>query len=728
MNKNATIIRGVISALILAICVFWALPLDKKINLGLDLQGGMHLVFRVDTSKLSAKEKPGAQERALEILRNRIDRFGVSEPAIQPQGSDQIIIQLPGITDRERALNIIGQIALLEFKLVEDDPAVLNQITEDHVPEGYELKEYGDLKLLLKEEAELTGKYIVEAYVRIDQMQQPYVALTFNSEGAKVFAEVTSKNVKRRLAIVLDGTVKSIPIINEPIRDGSASITGVDYEEAGDLALVLNAGSLPCPLVSEEERTIGPLLGQDSIRKGVRASVIGATLVAVFMIIYYSSAGIIAVMGLGFTLVFIMGILGYLGSGAIPNVKATLTLPGIAGIILTLGMAVDANVLIFERIREELKIGKSLLFAVDSGFKKALSAILDSNITTIIAAFFLIRFGTGPIKGFGLTLIIGLLGSMFSALVFCKFIFEVLISARIIRKIHMMEFFRARDINFLKVKILCFVISGILVISGLFLFFRKDKQVYGIDFSGGELIEFQFDKAVDVNKLRTSIAEEGVFESSIQRFRNDPRIVLIRVQKDDSDQVYKALEKNFPGQYQFSRQESVGPVVGKELKKKALKAIIFALGGILLYVAIRFRHLSFGLAGVCALFHDVIIAMAFLLFSNRLIDLLIVSALLTIAGYSINDTIVIYDRIRELYPRFKKRSLGEIINMAINQTLSRTIITSLTTILVVIVLYFMGGQVLNDFAFALIVGFIAGTYSTIFIASPLVVLFQKKSL
>jgi len=720
MPRN-TLIKAGVSLFILGVCIFWAYPLNEKINLGLDLKGGMHLVFRIDTSKLSPQERRGVQDRALEILRNRIDQFGVREPLIQPQGKDQIVVQLPGVTDRERAIGIIGQTALLEFKLVEDDPQLLKQAFEGKTPENYELKTYKDTQLLLEKKPELTGKYITDAQVKFDQSMQPYVSLTLNSKGTRIFAQVTENNTGKRLAIVLDGKVKSAPVIREAIPSGNASISGnFSYEEAQDLALVLRAGALPCPMVLEEERTVGPLLGQDSINKGIKASILAGAIIGLFMIIYYTLAGLVAVLGLIFTLSFILGVLAYFG--------ATLTLPGIAGIILTLGMAVDANVLIFERIREESNAGKGLLFAVNSGFKKASSAILDSNITTLIAAFFLLQFGTGPIKGFGLTLMIGLLGSMFSALVFCKFVFEFLIQLKIIKSLPMLSLFKRLNINFIRWRKFCITGSLLIIVLGMFAFFKNYRNVFGIDFSGGQLVEFRFKQRPDLEKIRQALLEKGIKEYRLQQYKEDPKIVLIRTDKDCSFDIRKVLNKYFPQGYEFLRQESVGPVVGKELKKKALRAIVFSLVGILIYVGFRFKHLSFGLAGVMALFHDVLITISFLMFTHRLIDLLIVSALLTIAGYSINDTIVIYDRIREIYPRMRKTSLKEIINTAINQTFSRTIITSLTTVMVVFILYLKGGQVLNDFSFSLIVGFIAGTYSTIFIASPLVLLFQKKSL
>ncbi len=715
MYKNLYF-KLVFVSLVLLVGLFTALPL-KKINMGLDLKGGMHLIYKVDTSGLSAKEKKGAAERAVEVIRNRIDELGVKEPVIQPQGTDRILIQLPGVVDREHALSIIGRTALLEFKLVEDNPDVIKKNRES-VDSDHEWNTLEGKKILLKKKASLTGKSLSDAQVGFGNLGLSYVSIHFNSRDAKKFGEITEKNTGKRLAILLDGKVRLAPVIKEPIYSGEAQITG-DFspDEARDIALVLRSGALPCPLHVEEERTVGPLLGIDSIRRGVRATIFGLIAVSLFMAGYYLLAGIVCVLALGFNMVLILAGLNAFG--------ATLTLPGIAGIILTLGMAVDANVLIYERIREELELKKPLSIALRLGYQKAFRTILDSNATTLIAAFFLLIFGTGPIKGFGVTLSLGILASMFTALVFTRVVFELLVSNGIIKSLPMFKFVRNPDFQFIKRIKICIVLSLTVIIAGAFYFVKGGQSNYGIDFAGGQVQEYKFHKEVKLDRLRGLLAKEGLEDFALYRYSSS-NTVGIKSSADTYKKVKEVLDKDYKGEYDILRVDKVGPVVGRLLKKKALLAILFALLGILGYVTLRFHHFDFGSAAVIALFHDVFIAASFLLFFAYKFDLLIVTALLTIAGYSINDTIVVYDRIRELSTRFTKEPLPSIINRAINQTLSRTLITSLTTLLVVACLFYLGSQNLKGFSFALIVGFIAGTYSSVYIASPLVILFRKK--
>ena len=398
-----------------------------KINLGLDLQGGMHIVLKVDTSKLTAEAKKDALDRAIEVMRNRMDQFGVGEMNLQKEGKDKIIVQLPGVTDRERALELIGKTAHLEFKIVSDNSEDMKKaLNKEDVP-GYELKylEKGPggsrEPLLIAKDAAMTGDLLVDARTEFSArgFGEPYVSIKFNPKGADLFAAATASNIGKRLAIVLDGEVRSAPVIREAIPSGQAQITGqFTVDEANDLSVVLRAGALPCPVSVEEERTVGPLLGADSIKSGVRATLIGGLLVVLFMLIYYRFAGLIANFALGLNLLLILACLALF--------HGTLTLPGIAGLILTIGMSVDANILIYERIREETHTGKSLRAAIAAGYHRALSAIIDSNLTTIVAAALIFKFGTGPLKGFAVTLTIGLLANLFTAVTCTKSIFDIL--------------------------------------------------------------------------------------------------------------------------------------------------------------------------------------------------------------------------------------------------------------------------------------------------------------
>lgn len=724
---NKLFLKVALIIALIGISIWYAFPLNKRINLGLDLKGGMHLVLKVDTSKLPKEAKVEAPERALEIIRNRIDLFGIREPPIHLQGKDQISIQLPGFTDRKRALELIGKTALLEFKLVNNNPEDFKSALVGELVEGYELK---DIKrkdgksepVLLEKNAVLTGDTLVNADVQFDQsgFGEPYVAIEFNAQGGEIFSGLTRDNVGRRLAIVLDDNVLSAPRINEHIPSGKGIITGrFTPDEAKDLAIQLKAGALPAPLYIEEERTVGPLLGQDSIRKGISATVAGAICVFVFMAAYYLFSGIIANIALLLNLLLILAGLSLFG--------ATLTLPGIAGIVLTLGMAVDANVLINERIREELRLAKPLRLAISNGYNKAFSAIIDSNITTLIAAFLLFQFGTGPIRGFAVTLSIGLAASMFTAIVVTRTIFELLLLTKSIKRLPMFRLVKDTKFDFIAKRKIFFTASAIIIILGLGLFLSKGKQMYGIDFMGGQLQEYSIDPPVAIEDVRSSLKGTGLTDSIIQQVRDDPRLVIIRTQQDTANLVEERLKTNFPQQrIDILRIEHVGPAVGRQLKKKAIFAFLYSLAGILIYIGVRFRHFDFAIAGIVALLHDILITLGFLALSGRTVDLLIVSALLTIAGYSINDTIVIYDRIRELMRLDRQLSLRDTINLAINQTLTRTILTTLLTLFVVISLFLFGGSILNNFAYCLLVGFISGIYSTIYIASPLILIFQRR--
>lgn len=729
-NRLLTIIAVIIAAL------YFTFPVKDHINLGLDLKGGMHLILRVDTSELKdEQQKKDALPRAIEILRNRIDSLGVGEPIIAQQGTDQILVQLPGVTDRDAAIQMIGTTAKLEFHLVNDNPAYLKQALDGNVPEGFQLayiKKEGNTPLLLNKEIALSGEHVKDARVDFSSqgMGRPQISISFDAIGTKQFADITKANVNNRLAIVLDDEVLSAPNIQEPILSGSGQITGqFTMDEASILALSLRSGSLPAKLIKEEERTIGPLLGKDSISSGINATIIGGGLVFAFMLIYYLTAGIVSNIALLINLLMIFGIMGFLNY-TLPESQLTLTLPGIAGIILTLGMAVDANVLINERIREELNNGRPLQAAINNGFSKALKAIVDSNMTTLIAAFMLFQFGSGPIKGFAVTLSIGLISSLFTALFVTKTIFHVLLSMKLIKNLKMLKFLSDTKIDFVSKRFICFALSSILVVVSLFTFFTRQNDAYGIDFAGGRIQEYHFEKAVNADKLRAALKDGGIKDAIIQQFEQYPGNIIIRTtdQTEESlQQIISTLKNNFADNpFEILRVEQVGPVVGKSLRTAALMAIIFALGGILVFVGFRFKHFDFATAGIIALLHDVIVTLGILLLMGRQIDLLVVTALLTIAGYSINDTIIIYDRIRENLPRVKRDGLASIINLSINQTLSRTLLTTITTLMVVVALYFMGGEVLNTFALTLIIGFIAGTYSTIFIASPIVLAWDKK--
>ncbi|MFH1878312.1 MAG: protein translocase subunit SecD [Candidatus Omnitrophota bacterium] len=694
---------------------------EGKINLGLDLQGGMHLVLEVDTSALSPDEAKDAPQRALEVIRNRIDQFGVLEPMIQLQGNNRLLVQLPGVTDRARAKEILGKTAHLEFKLVSDDPDLLKKALDGEVPEGYEIRESDSRdgkkeKLLLESKVMLTGNMLVDATTEFSQegFGQPYVSLEFNDEGADIFAAVTGRSIGRRMAVVLDGEVKTAPVIRERIPSGRAQITGnFSVQEAKDIALILRAGALPAPVKIIEERSVGPALGKDSVQKGIKAIIAGGIAVLVFMAIYYLLAGVVADFALVMNILIITGALSYFG--------ATLTLPGIAGLVLTIGMAVDANVLIFERIREESKLGKSLRASIHAGYDKAFWTILDANVTTLITALILFQFGTGPVRGFATTLSIGIIASVFTALFVTRLIFDfITLNNPRIEKIVMLQFFDKPDIPFIKIRKIAYAGSLLLIVIGMGSFIHRGAANYGVDFTGGTVQQFKFSEVVPVQKVREALSKVGLGDSSIQKF-GEEKEVIVRSMSDKTDAIVKGLNDTFgEGAFEVMRVETVGPAVGLDLRRAAVKALIFAMIGICIYIALRFEF-RFAITAIIALIHDVLVSLGLLALTGREISLPVIAALLTIVGYSINDTIVLFDRIREDRKFMRKSSQEEIINASINQTLSRTVLTSVTTLLVVLALFIFGGKVINDFSFVLLVGVIVGTYSSIFIASPLLI-------
>jgi SecD/SecF fusion protein len=694
---------------------------EGKLNLGLDLQGGMHMVLQVDTAKLSPNEAKDAPARALEIIRNRIDQFGVLEPVIQLQGKDRILIQLPGITDRERAKEIIGRTAHLEFRLVSDNPELLKKGLTGEEVEGHELKEMKTRddkteSLLIERNVVLTGDMLVDATTEFSQQGfgQPYVSLTLNDKGAALFADATSANIGRRLAVVLDGEAYTAPVIRERIPSGRAQITGnFSVQEAKDIALVLRAGALPAPVKILEERSVGPGLGKDSVEKGINAVIIGGICVLAFMAIYYLLTGVIADFALILNILIITGALSYFG--------ATLTLPGIAGLVLTIGMSVDANVLIFERIREESRLGKSLRAAIHAGYDKAFWTILDANVTTLITALILFQFGTGPVRGFATVLSIGIIASMFTALVVTRLVLDIItINNPRMEKLPMLQFFRQPNIPFVKMRKVAYAVSILVIAAGMTLFVQRGAKNYGVDFTGGTLQQFEFTEVVPVAEVRNVLSRIGLGESAIQRF-GEGKEIIIRSFGGKTEEIISGLRENFGSEsFEVMRVEAVGPAVGEDLRRAAIKALIFAMIGICLYISFRFEF-RFAITAIIALIHDVLVSLGMIALTGREISLPVIAALLTIIGYSINDTIVLFDRIREDRKFMRKAGQEEIINTSINQTLSRTVLTSLTTLLVVLALFFFGGKVINDFSFVLLVGVLVGTYSSIFIASPLLI-------
>ncbi|MBF0620032.1 MAG: protein translocase subunit SecD, partial [Candidatus Omnitrophica bacterium] len=542
LNKFLLILAVIVA------CVGFSWPIEKRINLGLDLKGGMHLILKVDNAKLEGKAKEDAVLRSMEILRNRIDSIGVGETLLQRQGEDQILLQLPGVTDRDKAIQMVNRVAHLEFRMVASDNEKLQKALKGEAVDGYELKyTKGDnsTPVLIEKAAILQGDAVSDAKVDFDQMGQNRISLTFNSKGAKDFGDLTQKHVGERLAIVMDNEVLSAPNIREPIMTGTAEITGqFTFDEASILALALRSGSLPVPIIIEEERTIGPLLGKDSIHAGIRATLFGTLFVLLFMIFYYRIGGIIASLALGVNLLMIIGSMGFINV-MLPGSQVALTLPGIAGIVLTLGMAVDANVLINERIREELENGRPLVASIASGYDRALSAIIDSHVTSLIASALLFQFGSGPIKGFAVTLFVGLLASLFTAVYVSRAMFDYLVEKGIIRNLKMLHLLKHPHINFVKYMYAFLILSAVVTAAGMYAIFTKKDMAYGIDFVGGQVQEYRFKKAIPAEKIRQALKDGNVKDAVIQQFDKNPEDVIVRSSEDTYEKVVQVFKLEF---------------------------------------------------------------------------------------------------------------------------------------------------------------------------------------
>jgi SecD/SecF fusion protein len=868
---------------------------EGTIKLGLDLQGGMYLSYMViPTPGLDEEE---AIDQALEVIRNRINEFGVSEPSITRQGSDRIVVQLPGVRDPERARAIVERQALLEFKLIAypteehptvssvpvlrevdnllignefEEPASLDSLLEDSfdlietaetalsesdsaiqidMQEGFalpqqetgeesspeeialpELERPGSLASLIElapeaiarssrgispgdwivftgdkmdqlndiinrsdvdsilaavnlrftfgrleetpdgtfralyllprdmthgwdrqvdqvmEDYLLTGANLTDVRIRMGSAQSlqnnPYLILEFDSDGSRNWEQITGNNVDKRVAIVLDGTVYSAATIRERISGSGTRLSGgFSTEEARDLRLVLKAGSLPAELVIAEEQTIGPSLGQRSINRGMIAGIVALGLVAAFIIIYYGTGGIVAIMALIFDMLIIMAVLSFPGPLAqigMSGLNATLTLPGIAGIILTIGMAVDASVLIYERIREEKRSGKGIRAAVRAGYSRAFVTILDANLTTLIVALVLYKFGTGPIKGFAVTLSIGILASMFCSLVFSRAFIELLLKSKKKKDLSFGKWslLGDRHFSFVEMRKKTYIISAVVILVGVGAYFINGGLDLSIDFTGGLETNVVSYTATNTAELQEVLENNGLQDVQIQRLMDyegdGAAAFVVRTSETDKDFVYTSLQENgcVPMELEADSEglsfiKQIGPRVGEELKSKALNAIFMAMIFIIFYVWYRFQF-KWGVAAVIALAHDTIITIGLLALIRLDISLTIIAAILTIVGYSINDTIVVFDRIREDRRLRKGKTLAETVNISINEVLSRTVVTSLTTFMAAFILFIISGGVLANFALTLMIGIIVGTYSSIFIASPILVDWHAK--
>jgi SecD/SecF fusion protein len=703
-----------------------------KIHLGLDLQGGTSFLIRLEPAAgPDGSKRPITKsmvEQAIEAIRKRIDQFGVSEPIITPQGNDRILVQIPGLdaANIQEARDQLSRVAKLEFRLVyPDNGQRLKAIDEgkEVIPPEYRIETYKqqtegnekpfEERLLVKKKADLGGNHVSQASAGYGN-EGWEVTLRFDGEGAKIFGQITEANVGHRFAIVLDGVIQSAPVIKTAIYGGNAVISGgrMDETEARGLASVLE-NPLQTPVKIEEERQFSASLGSDSIKSGIYAGIAGFALVVVFMVIYYRLVGLIADIALLINCIMVVGALGMFNS--------VLTLPGIAGLILSLGIAVDANVLIYERLRDEINQGKSLRVAIDTSYQKAFSAIFDAHVTQFLTAAILFWLASGPVKGFALTLTIGIVASMFSSLLVTYTCFSWGFFLGLLKRVSMLHLIRSKGFDFLGHAWKFGSASAVVVLLSLGVLYVRGERNLGADFRGGDLLVLSAAHKLTPDQVRGALAHTGFQNSVIQSEKVVNRdLISIRADSGAADKIKARLSEALPtAGLKFEQTDHVGALVGKELATKSALALALGLLGIFVYVSFRFGT-SFAVGSLAALAHDLIITLGIFSLSGRELSLIMVAAILTIAGYSINDKIVVFDRIRSGLRDRLSGSVAEIMNTSINDTLSRTILTGGTVLLTVLALYFFGGPVLNDFAFSFFVGVIVGTYSSIFIASPIV--------
>jgi SecD/SecF fusion protein len=573
----------------------------------------------------------------------------------------------------------------------------------------------------------VSGENLVDAQASFDQRtNEPVVSFRFDSKGAQRFGQATQENVGKLFAIILDNQVISAPQIREPILGGTGQISGsFSVQGANDLAVLLRAGALPADLTIVEERTVGPSLGADSIDAGKYASVVAAILVFAFMLLAYGKLGVIANLALTANVALIIAVLSVLG--------ATLTLPGIAGIVLTMGMAVDSNVIIFERVREERRQGRSIVQSLDSGFQRALATVVDANLTTLIAAIILFYLGSGPVRGFAVTLAIGIITTVFTAYTLTRWMISVWL--RRYRPSEMpaglVNYMPANPtVGFMGMRTYAFILSAVLSLAAAVSFMAVDMN-YGIDFRGGSSIEVKaLEGNADVGEVRAALEELNLGEVQVQEFGNNSELLIrIGTQEggDSAEQsamtkVRSALESD----YEFRRIEVVGPTVSSELAWAGTIAVIASMLAMLVYIWFRFEW-QFAVGAIISTLHDVVMMVGFFVWFQVEFNLTSIAAILTVVGYSINDTVVVYDRVRENLRKYKKMPIVQLLDLSMNETLSRTILTGITTLMALAALYMWGGEVISSFTIAMIFGILVGTYSSIFVAGPLLILFRLRS-
>ncbi len=718
----------------------------SKINLGLDLKGGVAVTFSINEEQLDKDQFLRAEQisKAKTILMERVDSFGVAEPIIRNKGETRIEVQLPGlnIKDNPNILEVIGAPALLEFSLVhrtitpDSDPnppvGYRKMVQEDIDKKTGEIRQY---PLYVKKVPILKGNIIKEARADINEFGGYRILLDFTDDGAKRFAQATQQIAEEnqktgtlgRLAIILDGKLYSAPTVREAITGGRAEISG-DFtdREALELSNVLN-NPLEVGLKAEEMYVVGPTLATDARTASLIAAGVASAFVFIFMLYLYRLGGLVSCLALVLNILIVVSILA--------SFKGTLSLPGVAGLVLTIGMAVDANILVFERMREELRAGKSLSMALEAGYEKAFSAIVDSNLTTLMAAGILYWLGTGPIKGFGVTLAIGIVANLFTVLVTAKVLLEFLIHKTKITTLFSPKSFEFKTISFLEYQSKAFYAAAACLILGLISLVISHKSLLGIDFVGGDEMALSFAQKLTNAQVQQVAAAQGFNEVNVTYqsvLGTSEERMVVQTEAGKSTALLSALQQAYPDAQLVKISESkIGPAVGREVLWNAAHSIAAALLAMLVYIALRFEF-GYGLGAVASLAFVLLMSVGLYIFIGNIVGLgsgqftaPMVAAILMILGYAINDTIVVFDRVREELELHPTLTLQAIINQSITVTLSRTILTGTATIVSSLILATFGASIIVDFALMFLLGVLTGTFSSIFIASPLFYAWHK---
>lgn len=736
---------GTMLAVLMGAFFVWAYS-SEGIKKGIDLQGGSEFVVQlqpgVDDKGAVKDVSEVSRQQAMAILEKRLNPDGSKDLQLQPAGADRIIIQMPGVAPEDMAevKNKIQQVAKLEFRIAHENSAgELERIkTNGGVAIGYvEMpmrdKTKGEQSLLVRNRADLEGKYVSSAHTSFDA-EGWKIYLNLNSEGAELFDKVAAQNQYKRMAIIIDGEIISAPTLQTNKFGGTAVISG-DFKEAEarTLTSVLeNPLENAMSILSQSE--VSATFGAETIKQGVMSGIAALLVTALFMTLYYRLAGTVSLIGLVLTALITFG--------AMAVFQFTMTMPGIAGIVLTVGMAVDANVLIYERLREEMEAGKSLRAAIEAAHDRAFSAIFDSNITTLITSVILFILGSGLIKGFAITLSIGVVATLFGALVVTRVMLTWLLDAGILTNIKVLRIIPDRVFDVMSFTKRWMLASLVVVAACILVFPIKGARSLGIDFKGGSKVAFGLveGKTISENEVQDALkgveaertADGKTTKSDLGAVRYQQSssatgpIITLRGEDYAGPAIKSAIEQKFKDRVNSSELETVGSVIGGEMAEKSMIAIVAGLFGIFLYLVLRFET-SFAIGAIVALIHDCIITAGGAVLMGQELSLLHISAVLTIAGYSVNDTIVIFDRLREVIKSGKKGNIRDLMNEAISATMSRTLLTSAATLCSVIVLIALGGPAMREFSIPIFVGMIAGVYSTIFIAAPVVLWWARRT-